>query len=62
MPEIMVSCPVCGSKEWTERYKIDAWTIEECNGCGFAKIDPMPVREERAECYSKEKVVSRNIV
>ncbi len=54
-------CPVCGSKEWTKRHRIDAWTIEECNTCGFAHIDPMPVRENRAECYSEEKVVGRNV-
>lgn len=57
----MTICPVCGSKEWTKRYRIDAWAIEECNVCGFAKIDPMPVRENRAECYSEEKVVERNV-
>ena len=57
----MTICPVCGSKEWTKRYKIDSWAIEECNTCGFAKIDPMPVRENRAECYSAEKVVERNV-
>jgi SAM-dependent methyltransferase len=57
----MTICPVCGSREWTRRYRIDAWTIEECDTCGFADIDPMPVRENRAECYSEEKVVERNV-
>ena len=57
----MPVCPVCGSKEWIKRYKIDAWTIEECSTCGFADIDPMPVRENRADCYSEEKVVERNV-
>ena len=57
----MTICPVCGSKIWTKRYKIDSWTIEECNTCGFADIDPMPVREDRAGCYSEEKVVERNV-
>jgi len=57
----MTTCPVCGSKEWTKRYRIDAWTVEECNSCGFAKIDPMPVRENRAECYSEEKIIERNV-
>ncbi|MFA5085160.1 MAG: class I SAM-dependent methyltransferase [Candidatus Omnitrophota bacterium] len=57
----MVICPVCGSRKWTKRYRIDIWDIEECDGCGFAGIDPMPVRENRAECYSEEKVVERNV-
>lgn len=57
----MTVCPVCGSKEWTKRYRIDAWTVEECRVCGFARIDPMPARKSRAECYSEEKVVGRNI-
>jgi SAM-dependent methyltransferase len=57
----MIICPVCGSKEWIKRYRIDAWTIEECDTCGFADIDPMPVRENRAECYSEAKVVERNV-
>ena len=57
----MTICPVCGSKGWIKRYRIDSWTIEECNTCGFAHIDPMPIREDRAECYSEEKVVGRNV-
>lgn len=57
----MIICPVCGSRIWIDRYKIGSWTIKECNTCGFAHIDPMPVREERAECYSEEKVVGRNV-
>lgn len=57
----MTVCPVCGSKEWIKRYKIDSWTIEECKACGFAHIDPMPERVDRAECYSEEKVVGRNV-
>lgn len=57
----MSICPVCGSKEWINRYRIGIWTIEECTTCGFAKIDPMPVRDSRPECYSEEKVVERNI-
>ena len=57
----MTTCPVCGSKKWTERCKIDNWAIEECDACGFAKIDPMPVRESRAECYSEKKIIERNV-
>ena len=57
----MTVCPVCGFKVWIKRYRIDIWNIEECDTCGFAKIDPMPVREDRAECYSEDKVVERNI-
>ena len=57
----MVICPVCGSREWINRYKIDIWTIKECKACGFAHIDPMPIREDRAECYCEEKVIERNV-
>ncbi len=57
----MIICPVCGSKIWIDRYKIDRWTIKECDTCGFAHIDPMPIREDRAECYSEEKVIERNV-
>ncbi|MCX5713249.1 MAG: class I SAM-dependent methyltransferase [Candidatus Omnitrophica bacterium] len=57
----MPICPVCGSKTWIKRYTIGDWTIDECVVCGFAHIDPMPVREKRAECYSEAKVVERNI-
>jgi 2-polyprenyl-3-methyl-5-hydroxy-6-metoxy-1,4-benzoquinol methylase len=54
-------CPVCGSREWIKRYRIDSWDIDECGACGFAKIDPMPIREDRAECYSEQKVIERNV-
>ncbi|OGW77870.1 MAG: hypothetical protein A3I73_00235 [Omnitrophica bacterium RIFCSPLOWO2_02_FULL_45_16] len=57
----MLICPVCGSKEWTKRYRIDSWNIEECGACGFAKIDPLPVGEERGKYYREEKIVERNI-
>lgn len=57
----MLICPVCGSTKWKGRYAIDRWDIEECSSCGFAKIDPLPAREKRAGCYSKEKVIERNI-
>ncbi len=57
----MTICPVCGSREWIKRYKVGAWTIEECKVCGFAHIDPMPERLDRAECYSEAKVVERNV-
>jgi len=56
----MTICPVCASGEWRKRYRIEGWTIEECEACGFAYIDPMPVREDRPGCYSEEKVVDRN--
>jgi tRNA G46 methylase TrmB len=52
---------VCGSGESRTPYVIGKWSIYECDVCGFAKIDPMPVRETRPECYSEEKVVERNI-
>lgn len=54
-------CPVCGSKEWIKRYRISAWDIEECSVCGFAGINPPPAKEGRAQCYSEEKVIERNI-
>lgn len=57
----MLNCPVCNSARWTKRYRISDWDIQECDSCGFAKIDPMPASETRAECYSEEKVVKRNI-
>jgi 2-polyprenyl-3-methyl-5-hydroxy-6-metoxy-1,4-benzoquinol methylase len=57
----MIMCPVCGSGVWFKRYKINRWDIEECDTCGFARIDPLPAAETRAECYSKEKVIERNI-
>lgn len=57
----MLICPVCGSKEWTKRYRIDSWNIEECSACGFAKIDPLPVEEGREKYYCEEKVVERNV-
>lgn len=54
------TCPVCGNEKWNKVYKIGAWDIEECGGCAFAKINPLPLRTTRQECYSKEEVVSRN--
>lgn len=57
----MLICPICISEKWIMRYKIDRWDIEECAVCGFARIDPMPQRENRAEFYSQEKVDKRNV-
>lgn len=57
----MPICPVCASKEWASRYKIGEWNIKECSSCGFAKIDPMPARQMRAECYSEKKIIERNV-
>ena len=57
----MFVCPVCGSGEWIKRYDIGRWNIGECETCGFAQVDPLPLQESRAECYSEEKVVERNI-
>lgn len=57
----MLICTVCGSKEWTRRYRIDSWNIEECSTCGFAKIDPPPIMEGREKYYREEKVVERNV-
>lgn len=54
-------CPVCGSEKWIRRYSIRAWHIEECAACAFARINPPPARERRAEYYSKEEVVKRNL-
>jgi len=56
----MSICPVCGIADWASVYRIGRWDIGECKACGFARIDPMPDRELRAEFYSEEKVVSRN--
>lgn len=56
----LLACPVCESKNWSEVYRIGAWGIEECENCGFAKIDPLPSRDNRQLCYSKEEVVARN--
>lgn len=53
-------CPACGSREWIRRYNIGKWNIDECKVCSFSKIDPMPSRESRAECYCEENVVRRN--
>jgi 2-polyprenyl-3-methyl-5-hydroxy-6-metoxy-1,4-benzoquinol methylase len=57
----MTTCPVCGTTEWKEAYKIDRWDIDECTVCGFARIDPLPMPEARHRHYSKEKVIQRNI-
>ena len=57
----MLACPVCDSVKWMKRYKISDWDIVDCTECGFAKIDPLPDRGSRAECYSQEKVIERNI-
>jgi len=57
----MLICPVCQNDSWTEVYKIKEWSIGECTSCGFARIDPLPLRENRHELYSQEQVVTRNI-
>jgi 2-polyprenyl-3-methyl-5-hydroxy-6-metoxy-1,4-benzoquinol methylase len=57
----MLICPVCGSAEWGIRYKIGEWDIGECSSCGFARIDPLPLKEARAEQYSEGIVCERNI-
>jgi len=54
------ACPVCENKKWSKIYRINAWDIEECHACGFAKINPPPSRGSRQECYSKEEVIIRN--
>lgn len=57
----MLICPVCGNTNWRAAYKIEQWDIDECTVCGFARIDPLPMKESRPEHYSKEKVIKRNI-
>jgi len=56
----LLNCPVCENKNWDKVYHIGAWDIEECKTCGFAKINPMPSRDNRKLCYSEEEVVTRN--
>lgn len=56
----MTICPVCGSREWKTRYRIEQWNIDECRLCAFTRIDPFPARSTRSECYSKEKIDKRN--
>lgn len=53
-------CPVCGHSQWKNIYKIDQWTIDECIHCQFARIDPLPVRIDRPEMYTEEKITVRN--
>jgi SAM-dependent methyltransferase len=57
----MSVCPVCGSKEWIIRYRINEWDIDECASCGFARIDPLPGKEARGGYYSEDKVRDRNV-
>ena len=57
----MLICPVCGSKKWIARYKIGNWDIGECSYCGFARIDPLPLQDTRAEQYCEGMVCERNI-
>jgi len=57
----MTICPVCGSREWIKRYTISRWGIVECVTCAFARIDPMPDKASRPDCYSEEKVIERNV-
>lgn len=56
----MLICPVCSNAKWTEVYKIKEWNVGQCTSCGFARIDPLPLRENRHELYSQEQVVTRN--
>ncbi|MCK9613996.1 MAG: class I SAM-dependent methyltransferase [Candidatus Omnitrophica bacterium] len=56
----LLNCPVCENKNWSKVYHINLWDIEECGKCGFAKINPLPSRDNRQLCYSKEEVVARN--
>jgi len=56
----LLICPVCESTKWRRVYHVGKWDIEECPACGFAKINPLPERSNRQECYSKEEVIVRN--
>jgi SAM-dependent methyltransferase len=57
----MLICPVCGSKKWAVYYKIGEWDIGECSSCGFARIDPLPLKGTRPEQYCEGMVRERNI-
>lgn len=57
----MPICPVCKNEDWKKVHKINLWDIEECTVCGFARIDPLPEQENRAEYFSKDKVIGRNV-
>ena len=52
-------CPVCGSEDWNNVYHIQMWSIGECKGCGFARIDPLPDRAQRSEFYCGQEVIKR---
>lgn len=53
-------CPVCDHSEWKNIYKIDQWTIDECLHCRFARIDPLPIRVDRPDMYTENKITERN--
>ncbi|MEK7849545.1 MAG: class I SAM-dependent methyltransferase [Candidatus Omnitrophota bacterium] len=53
-------CPVCENSKWSDFCRIKEWSVKECTVCGYARIDPVPMRETRPSLYSKEKVVERN--
>ena len=54
-------CPVCNASDWKNIYTIDTWTIDECRSCKFGRIDPLPQRDNRADFYTEDKIVTRNV-
>ncbi|MBP9854565.1 MAG: class I SAM-dependent methyltransferase [Candidatus Omnitrophica bacterium] len=53
-------CPVCDHSQWKNIYTINEWTIDECTQCKFARIDPLPVRIDRPDLYTENKITERN--
>lgn len=52
-------CPVCGATGWRPLHRIADWTILQCGGCGFARIDPWPAASSRPEFYSEHSIEHR---
>ena len=52
-------CPWCSDATTRHLHRIDSWDIQQCAGCGLARIQPYPSLESRPEFYSEPAISAR---
>jgi SAM-dependent methyltransferase len=48
------TCRLCGSSDAISRYKVKAYTIKECCGCGFVYTSPLAAQESIYNLYKNK--------
>lgn len=46
-----VNCPLCTKNNYTQKYRIDCWTIVQCDHCDFVYVNPRLQKKELLKIY-----------